>query len=114
MLVDVLGNDLVKQTQYDELTGKMVVKTTYDNSEILELNKHERAEKQDGLQYKGNLAHVGRLHLGDIERLHNMGYDVLSADPDESRRALLYIQSNEPHLLTVNGKPFAKKRVIWA
>lgn len=114
MIVDIIGNDLVKKTTYDELTNKMVVKTTYDNSAVLEMNKQERAEKQDGMQYKGNLVQVGRLHLGDVERLYNMGYDVLSPDPEESRRALLYIQSNEPHLLTVNGKPFAKKRVTWA
>jgi hypothetical protein len=113
MLVDVLGNDLVQKTKYDELENKMVVQTTYDNSAVLKLNAQERAEKIGGPQYKGNLAHVGRIHEGDIIRLANMGYDVLSPDPEESRRALLYIQSNEPHLLTVNGKPFSKKRAKW-
>jgi hypothetical protein len=114
MLVDVLGNDIVVKTKYDEIENRMVVQTTYDNRDVIELNAQERAAKIDGPQYKGNLVHVGRIHEGDVIRLANMGYDILSPDPDEARRAMMYIQSNEPHLLTVNGKPFAKKRVTWA
>ena len=51
--------------------------------------------------------------MGDVQRLHNLGYKLLSPDPDEVRRALLYVQQNEPHLMTVNKKAFAKKRTTW-
>jgi hypothetical protein len=51
--------------------------------------------------------------MGDVQRLINMGYNLLSPDPEEVRRTLLYIQSNEPDLLTVNKKPFAKVRTRW-
>ncbi|MEN9839251.1 MAG: hypothetical protein RL177_730 [Bacteroidota bacterium] len=45
--------------------------------------------------------------------MKNIGYNLLSPDADEVRRALLYIQSNEPLLLTVPGKPFASVRQKW-
>lgn len=112
MLVERLDDDLVTVKTYDEAENKIIKATTYDNSEVLRLNAAERAER--GMQkYKGNMVHAGRIHLGDIERLMNLGYDLLSPDPDEVRRALVYIQSNEPHLLTVEGKPFARKRKTW-
>lgn len=104
---------LAKETTVDELNNKIVNTVTYDNSDVLKVNAAERADRIDGPQYKGNLAHVGRIDMGDIQRLYNLGYNLMSPDKEEVRRALLYIQSNEPHLLTVNGKPFAKKRNRW-
>lgn len=104
---------LSETSTLDEASGKMVVKTTYDNTAVLELNKAERNDRIDGPQYKGNLAHVCRIDMGDIIRLRGLGYNLLSPDQDEIRRALLYVQSNEPHLMTVNGKPFAKRRSRW-
>ena len=104
---------LREESKLDESSGKMVVNTTYDNTGVLRLNEAQRNEKIDGRQFKGTLAHVGRIDLGDIQRLINLGYNLLSPDPEEVRRALLYIQSNEPDLLTVNKKPFAKVRNRW-
>lgn len=105
---------ILRQTSnLDELENKMVVTTTYDNSDVLNVNKAERNDRIDGPQFKGNLAHVARIDMGDVQRLYNMGYNLLSPDPEEVRRALLYIQSNEPDLLTVNKKPFAKVRNRW-
>ena len=105
---------LREETSYDELGDRMVVKTVYDNTDVLRVNAEQRAEKVDGPQFKGKLAHVARIDMGDIQRLYNLGYNLLSPDPEEMRRALLYIQSNEPHLMTVNKKAFAKKRNTWA
>lgn len=104
---------LREETSYDELSDKIVVNTIYDNSDVLRVNAEARAEKVDGAQFKGKLAHVARIDMGDIQRLYNEGYNLLSPDPDEVRRALLYVQANEPHLMTVNKKAFAKKRGIW-
>lgn len=47
---------------------------------------------------------------GHIVALKNLGYNLLSPDPDEWKRALLYIQANEPVWMTVNGKPIAQFR----
>lgn len=101
------------ETTYDELEDKIVENTIYDNSAVLDLNAEQRAGKVDGAQFKGKLAHVARIDMGDIQRLYNIGYNLLSPDPDEVRRALLYVQANEPHLMTVNKKAFTKKRNTW-
>ena len=103
--------DLVEWSTYDDIDKKMIVTTRYDNSALLEQNAVERAER--GNTYKGNFVRVANVHLGDIVRLKNMGYDLLSSDPAEVRRALCYIQSNEQKFLTVEGKPFAMNRVTW-
>lgn len=105
--------DLVETSKFDELTGQMVVQTTYDNSAIRELNLADQNAAPEFGKYKGDLCLVGRIHMGDIVRLKNLGYDLLSPDPDEVRRALLYIQGNEQTMLTVPGKPFAKHRNKW-
>lgn len=104
---------LREETTYNEVEDKVIVNTVYDNTDVLKVNAAQRAEKVDGPQFRGNLVHVGRIDMGDIVRLKNLGYDLLSPDRDEVRRALLYVQSNEPFLLTVNKKPFAKKRTVW-
>jgi len=104
---------LKKETTVDELGGLVVNRTTYDNSDVLRLNAEQRASKIDGAQFKGNMAHVARIDMGDVTRLYGLGYNLLSGDPEEVRRALLYIQQNEPHLMTVNKKAFAKKRSRW-
>ncbi len=104
---------LKEDISYNEVEDKVVVNTVYDNTDVLALNAAQRAEKVDGKQFKGNMAHVARIDMGDVQRLHNLGYKLLSPDPDEVRRALLYIQQNEPHLMTVNKKAFAKRRNRW-
>ena len=107
-------DDIIETSTFDETEGKMVVKTTYDSSHIITLNKEAQKAAPEGFgKFKGNLAHVGRIHMGDVIRLKNIGYNLLSCDPDEKRRALCYIQENEPHLLTVPGKPFARQRKKW-
>lgn len=40
-------------------------------------------------------------------------YNVLADDPDEARRAYVHVQNSHSALLTVKGKPFAKKRSKW-
>jgi hypothetical protein len=96
---------------------KIIHETLYDNSAVMEHNKAMRNSANEFGRYKsGNsqLVNIGKIHEGDVVRLHNMGYKLLSADKDEVKRALLYIQSNEPDLLVVPGKPISKKRMIWA
>lgn len=107
---------LKEESQLDELNNRMVVRTTYDNSEVLRMNAEDRAGKVDGKQFAPNkfgMALAMRIDMGDVQRLRNLGYNLLSPDRDERKRALLYIQSNEQHLMTVNKKPFAKKMAKW-
>jgi len=95
---------------------KIVISTTYDNTNVLEANKRQKNEASEFGRYKTDktgLVHVGRVDEGDIVRLRNMGYNLLSSDKDEVKRALLFIQSEMPALLTKPGKPIAKKKLIW-
>lgn len=106
----------MQETDYFDVdSGKIITKTTYDNSEVLAANLVDRNASPETGRYKGNnLVLVGRIDEGDVVRLKNLGYNLLSPDPEEWKRALLYIQSNESHLLTVPGKPIAKKRAVWS
>lgn len=105
---------IVQTSKLLEDEGKVLVSTYYDNSEVLAANAAARAAAPEFGRYKGRtLVQVGRIDEGDIIRLRNIGYNLLSPDPDEVKRALLYIQSNEPAMLTVPGKPIAKKKLTW-
>ena len=106
--------DLVEKSFYDADSDKLIVKTSYDNRAVVALNQAQKNAAPETGRYKGNLVHVGRIHMGDVTRLKNMGYDLLSADPEEAKRALLYIQSNERAHLVVPGTPIAKKKTAWA
>lgn len=105
---------MIETRIYDERDDKIIVKTTYDNSAVLAQNAIERNAAPEFGRYKGNLVKVASIELGDVVRLKNLGYDVLAADPAEARRALLYIQSNEPHLMTVPGTPIARAKTSWS
>ncbi len=105
--------DIVEKSFYDDAADKLVVKTSYDSSAVIAENKSARDSAPETGRYKGNLAHVGRIHMGDVVRLKNEGFDLLSADPDEVKRALLHIQSNERYLLTVPGTPIARRKKVW-
>lgn len=105
--------DLIETSSYDQLTDTLVVKTSFDNRDVMESNLAARNAAPEHGRYKGNFCRIGNVHLGDILRLKNMGYNLLSPDPDQVKRALLYIQGNEKHLLTVPGNPIAKRKQMW-
>lgn len=110
--------DIVTKTEFDSLGSRMVVRTRYDNSAVMRANAAERMERTGRSKYTkasqvAGMTHVARIHMGDIERLRALGYNLLSSDPDETRRALTYLQAEESGHLLVDGKPFAKKRPKW-
>lgn len=105
--------DLVSTSFYSEEKDAIVTQTRYDNSGVIAANIEAQKSAPETGRYKGNLAHVGRIHMGDIVRLKSQGYDLLSKDPEEVKRALLHIQSEERYLLTVPGTPIARKKQQW-
>jgi hypothetical protein len=107
-------NDLQETSHYDEASDSLIVRTSYDNRALLAANLAERNAASETNRYKGNLVKVGSIHLGDVQRLKNEGYNLLSPDPDEVKRALLYIQSNEKALLTMPGTPIGKRKQAWS
>lgn len=107
----------MKETlHYDEMEDRLTVNTSYDAQPVLDSNKRiKNSLNSKAIQkYNGEMVHAARFNEGDIVRLKNLGYNLLSPDQDEVRRALVYVQENEPHLMLVHGKPFAKQRMKWA
>lgn len=108
-----MTTDLLDTASYDAATDTLTVKTSYDNRAVLAENEYLRNTAPETGRYKGNFVKVGTIHLGDVQRLRNLGYHILSPDPDEVKRALLYIQAEEQALMTVPGKPIGKKKHSW-
>ena len=106
--------DLLETSHYDVDSDTLTVKTSYDNRLVLANNLAERNAAPETGRYKGNLVKVATIHLGDVQRLKNIGYNILSPDPDEVKRALLYLQAEEKGLMTVPGNPIGKKKHAWA
>lgn len=104
-----------EEYSYDEIEDKLTVSVEYDASPVIEQNKaiknslNSKAIKK----YDGSMVHAASFDEGDVIRLKNMGYNLLSPDPEEVRRALVYVQENEGHLLLVHGKPFTRQRIKW-
>ena len=104
----------MQRTSYIESENLIVKETIYETEATLDRNKQLRAEAPKHMVSNGKmLVHAASLPMEHVHALDLMGYDLLSSDPDERRRALVYIQSNEPDWLTVNGKPFATFRPKW-
>ena len=110
-----MTNDLKESLLYNELEDELAVKYYYDAEPVLDSNKRIRNDKNSKAitKYDGNMVHAARFHPGDVQRLINLGYNLLSPDQAEVRRALVYVQENEPHLMLVHGKPFTKQRIKW-
>ena len=106
--------DLIETSHYDVDSDTLTVKTSYDNRQVLANNLAERNAQPKTGRYKGNLVKVGTIHRGDVQRLKNLGYNILSPDPDEVKRALLYIQAEEKHLMSMPGNPIGKRKHAWA
>lgn len=104
---------IVERSFYDEATDSLTVQTLYDNSEVLKENAYLRNTAPETGRYKGTLVKVASIAEGDIVRLKNLGYNILSPDKDEFKRALLYLQSEERAHFVVPGTPIAKKRQVW-
>ena len=104
----------MERSTYIESEDRLVVETIYDPSATIEANREARALAPKHHISSGKLlTKVMDIDADHIVALKNLGYNLLSPDPDEWKRALLYIQANEPVWLTVNGKPIASFRQRW-
>lgn len=100
---------------YDALEDKLIVKTVYDPTETLEQNAHDRANGPVTIGSKGQRMELAcRVDMDHIVALKNKGYDLLSPDPAEFRRALVYIQSEEAKWMTTDKKVFSTRKQKWA
>jgi hypothetical protein len=105
---------IAENRTYIEDTDTLVVETLYDATETIEANKEARALAPKHRVSSGKLlTKVMDIDMEHILALKNKGYNLLSPDPAEWKRALLYIQNHEPVWLTVNGKPIAAFEQKW-
>jgi hypothetical protein len=106
---------LVERLHFDAEAERMVVETVYDNSDLLEENAALRAD--GGMPTMGSkgqrMVLAARVSPGDIVRLRNLGYNLLSSDPSEAHRALVYLRDHEQKFLTTDKKVIADRKVIW-
>jgi len=106
--------DLLETSTYDEASDTLHVRTAYDNRQVMANNLAERNAAPEFGRYLGErLVKVCTIHLGDVQLLKNLGYNLLSPDPDEVKRALLYVQSEHKAMLSMPGTPIAKRRKVW-
>jgi hypothetical protein len=105
----------MEKWSYIESEDKLVCETTYDPTAVLEANKALRnsGEKQVFGSKGQQLVKVASIDMDHIVALRNMGYDLLSPDPAEVKRALLYVQAMENDWMVVDGKPIADRKTVW-
>jgi hypothetical protein len=106
----------MKQYIYDQLEDKLIEKTTYDATEVIEANKALRnSGERFTIGSKGQqMVLAARIDMDHILALKQMGYDLMSSDPAEVKRALLYVQSEQNDFMTMDGKPIAQRHQKWA
>lgn len=104
----------MEKLHYIEDEDAIVVETIYDTTALIEENARIRAAGPVVMGKKGQeLVLAMRLDPDHIQALANLGYKVLSSDPDESRRALLYVQQHQQDFLTTDKKMIAERKQSW-
>lgn len=104
----------MEKTHYIEADDKLVIETTYDASDVIEENAAIRSAGPVTIGSKGQqLVLAMRIPLEHVTALKNEGYDLFSADPDERRRTMLYVQANQHKFLTTDKKMIAERRQAW-
>jgi len=104
----------MEKMHYLEHEDKLVFETIYDPTDVIEENAAIRKAGGITLGSKGQeLVLAMRLPMEHVQALKNMGYNLLSPDRDESRRAMLFVQQNQAMFLTTDKKMIAERHQKW-
>lgn len=104
----------MEKTTYIESEDRLVVQTIYDAEPAIQ--EAARARQAGGVVIgsKGQqLLKAAVIPLEHIVALKNEGYDLLSPDPAEFRRALVYIQNNQQRFMATDKKVFSTAKPKW-
>ena len=105
---------LLSDSKTDQ-AGKIITKTTYDVEPTFEQNAQLRASGPVVVGSKGqSLTLAASVPMEHVLALKNMGYDLLSPDRDEMRRALVFLQSEQGKFMTTDKKVFTTRHQRWA
>jgi hypothetical protein len=107
----------MKLYHYDHEGDKLVEETIYDPTAVIESVKELRQNAENGhikIGKKGQeLVHAARVDMDHIIALRNLGYDLLSADPAEVHRGLLYLRDHQQDFV-VDKSVIADRQIKWA
>lgn len=99
---------------FDESDDRLIIETIYDPEAVIEENAEIRASGPVKIGSKNNeMVLAMRIPLEHVEALRNLGYNLLSPDPAEVKRTLLYVQANQPKFLTTDKKMIAERKQVW-
>lgn len=104
----------MEKISYIESEDKLVIETSYDATDAIETAAAARAEGKVTIGSKGQeLTLAAVIPEEHIVALKNEGYDLLSPDPAEFRRALVYIQNNQQKFMATDKKVFSVHKPKW-
>jgi hypothetical protein len=105
----------MERSTYIESEDRLVVETIYDAEPALQEAEEARQRGKVTIGSKGQeLTLACVIPLEHIVALKNEGYDLLSPDPAEWRRALVYIQQNQAKFMATDKKVFSVHKPKWA
>lgn len=105
----------MEKVSYIESEDRLVVETIYDaEPAILEA---QAAREQGGVLVGSKGQQMLKACVIPIEHIQRVkeesGYDLLSPDPDQWRRALVYIQQNHQKFMATDKKVFSTVKPKW-
>jgi len=104
----------MEKTTYIESEDRLVVETIYDAEPAM--REAEMSRQMGGVMVgsKGQqMLKACVIPLEHIVKLRNEGYNLLSPDPAEFRRALVYIQNNQQKFMATDKKVFSTHKPSW-
>lgn len=105
---------LAENRTYIESEDRLIVETIYDPSSAIEQAEQARQRGKVTIGSKGQeLTLACVLTPEHVLALRNDGYDLLSPDPAEWRRALVYIQNNQQKFMATDKKVFSVHKPKW-
>ena len=104
----------MEKWSYIEAEDKLVCETFYDAEPALKEAAAAREAGKVQIGSKGQELTLACVIPADhITALRNIGYDLLSPDPAEYRRALVYIQQHQQLFMATDKKVFSTVKPKW-
>jgi uroporphyrinogen-III synthase len=98
----------MERTTYIESEDRLVVETIYDAEPAI--REAEEARQQGGVFVGSKGQQMLKACVIPVEHIQRVkqesGFDLLSPDPDQWRKALLYIQQNHQRFMATDKKVF--------
>ena len=105
----------MERSTYIESEDRLIVETIYDAEPAM--REAEEARQQGGVFIGSKGQQMLKACVIPLEHIlkvkEESGYDLLSPDPDQWRRALVYIQQNHQRFMATDKKVFSTVKPKW-